>query len=275
MLFGVLLVVLGLGVGTLGTLVGAGGGFLLVPILAIVEPSLPTPAITAVSLAVVAMNATSGAIAYGRLRRIDLRSGVPFALATLPGGVIGALLTSTIPRRPFDVALALLLIGLAIFIVASGDDAAPAPPRERRWGRAMRDIVDAGGERYRYSVDLPLGIGISFAVGFVSSLLGIGGGPIHVPALVAVLGFPAHIAVATSTFTLGAMSLAGTGTHLLRGDLDGLLGQTALLAVGAIVGAQLGARLSARVRGVVIVRVLAAALAFVGVRLGIQGMLGV
>ena len=267
--------VLGLGVGTLGTLVGAGGGFLLVPILAIVEPSLPTPAITAVSLAVVAMNATSGAIAYGRQGRIDLRSGVPFALATLPGGVIGALLTATIPRRPFDVALALLLIGLAVFIVASADDATAELPREARWGRTVRDIVDAGGQRYRYSVDLPLGIGISFVVGFLSSLLGIGGGPIHVPALVAVLGFPAHIAVATSTFTLGVMSLAGTATHLVRGDLDGLIGQTALLAVGAVVGAQLGARLSARVRGVVIVRVLAAALVFVGLRLGVQGILGV
>ncbi len=275
MLFGPLLVLLGLGVGTFGTLVGAGGGFLLVPILAILEPWLPTPAITAVSLAVVAMNATSGAIAYGRQRRIDLRSGVPFAVATLPGGVIGAVLTATLPRRPFDVALALLLIGLAIFTVVSHDDAGPSVSPGARWGRVLRDFVDARGERYRYSVDVPLGIGISFAVGFLSSLLGIGGGPFHVPALVGVLGFPAHIAVATSTFTLGIMSLAGTATHVVRGDLDGLLLQTALLGAGAVIGAQLGARLSARVGGIVIVRALAVALVFVGVRLGVQGILGV
>ena len=59
--------------GTFGTLVGAGGGFLLVPLLALLEPTLPTNDVTAMSLAVVAMNATSGAIAYARQRRLTFR----------------------------------------------------------------------------------------------------------------------------------------------------------------------------------------------------------
>ncbi len=275
MLFGPLLVALGLGVGTFGTLVGAGGGFLLVPILAILEPSLPTSAITAVSLAVVAMNATSGAIAYWRQGRIDLRSGVPFALATLPGSVIGAIVSRAVPRHIFDIILAALLIALALFIgVAHDEDARPAASGGG-WGRARRDIVDAGGTRYRYRVNLPLGVVMSFAVGLVSSLLGIGGGVIHVPAMVGLLGFPTHIATATSHFTLAIMASTGTATHLLTGDLQGLLLQAALIGVGAIVGAQIGARLSARVHGIVIVRALAVSLAFVGLRLGIQGLFGV
>ncbi|MFN2521037.1 MAG: sulfite exporter TauE/SafE family protein [Candidatus Limnocylindria bacterium] len=274
MLFAPLLVLLGLGVGTFGTLVGAGGGFLLVPILAILEPSLPTPAITAVSLAVVAMNATSGAIAYARQGRIDLRSGVPFALATLPGSVIGAIVSRSVPRQIFDVVLAALLIALALFIGLAHDEEARPAAKGGGWGRARRQIVDAGGTRYGYDVNMPLGVAMSFAVGFVSSLLGIGGGVIHVPALVGVLGFPTHIATATSHFTLAIMATAGTATHLAAGDLQDLLIETALLGVGAIVGAQLGARLSARVHGTAIVRALALSLAFVGFRLGIQGLFG-
>jgi len=121
---------------------------------------------------------------------------------------------------------------------------------------------------------LPLGIGISFVVGFASSLLGIGGGFIHVPALIAFLGFPVHIATATSHFVLAIMATVGTITHIAAGDLDTVWPRALYLSVGAIAGAQLGARLSTRVGGVVIVRLLAGALVIVALRLAAQGLLG-
>ena len=132
-----------------------------------------------------------------------------------------------------------------------------------------------GGTVHRYHVELPLGIGISFVIGFASSLLGIGGGFIHVPALIAVLGFPVHIATATSHFVLAIMATVATGTHLLEGDLSGLLPQTLLLGAGAIVGAQVGARFSERVRGRHIVQTLAVSLIFVGLRLGAQALFAI
>src|SRR4029079_19038482 len=113
---------IGVGVGTFGTLVGAGGGFLLVPILSLLEPGLPPSSVTAVSLAVVAMNATSGALAYYRQRRIDLRSGIPFAIATLPGSFAGVLLTRLVTRSTFDIVFAALLIGLAVFVLLAHED---------------------------------------------------------------------------------------------------------------------------------------------------------
>jgi len=128
---------------------------------------------------------------------------------------------------------------------------------------------------HRYHVELPLGIAMSFVIGFASSLLGIGGGFIHVPALIAVLGFPVHIATATSHFVLAIMATVGTITHILAGDLVDVWPRAVYLAVGAVVGAQVGARLSARVHGTVIVRLLAAALAIVALRLAAQGLLGI
>ena len=77
------LVALGLGVGAVGTLVGAGGGFLLTPVLLLVYPHDPPQTITAISLAAVWANSTSGSLAYARQRRIDYRSGLVFGAATL------------------------------------------------------------------------------------------------------------------------------------------------------------------------------------------------
>ena len=275
MLAPVWLVVIGFGVGTFGTLVGAGGGFLLVPLLALLEPSLPAEAVTAISLAVVAMNATSGAIAYARQGRIDYRSGIAFALATLPGSVGGALLTRAVPRPIFDGIFAVMLIGLAVFVVIAHEDEPEDAPEGGGWGHVLRELRDRSGADYRYRVNMPLGIALSLAVGFVSSFLGIGGGVIHVPALVGLLSFPPHIATATSHFVLAIMATVGTGTHIVAGDLAGLAGQAALLGIGAIAGAQVGARLSRHVHGVIIVRVLALSLVFVGLRLGAQALLGV
>jgi uncharacterized membrane protein YfcA len=244
-----------------------------VPLLALLEPRLPTAAITAISLAVVAMNAGSGALAYAHARRIDYRSGIPFALATLPGSIGGALATRLLPRSVFDVVFAILLVGLGGMLLRSRVQAIAAP-EGAGWGRVVRELEDREGRRHQYVVHMPLGIAISFVVGFASSLLGIGGGVIHVPALVGLLGFPTHIATATSHFVLAIMASVGTGTHLLSGDLSGLLGQTLVLGIGAVVGAQIGARLSARVHSLWIERALAVSLLIVGVRLGAQAFLG-
>ncbi len=265
----VFLVVLGFGVGTFGTLVGAGGGFILVPLLALLEPDLPTAALTAVSLGVVAFNASSGAWAYSRQKRIDYSIGVPFAIATLPGSIIGSLTTRLVPRQIFDLILAVALIALAALIVVNRrEEPRPAPE-----GAGLGPEGENGSRRPA-RVNVPLGVALSFVVGFVSSLLGIGGGVIHVPALIGLLGVPVHIATATSHFVLAIMATAGTITHLVAGDLTDFLGQTVLIGIGAVVGAQVGARLSQRVHGTVIVRILAVSLLFVGLRLGWLGLSG-
>ena len=268
-------IALGLTIGTIGTLIGAGGGFILLPVLAILSPQEATGTLTATTLAVVAANATSGAIAYGRQRRIDFRSGIRFAIATLPGSVAGALLARSIPRGPFDLAFALVLFALAIVVVRVRSDQGPPAPEGRAWGRVPRELVDAQGTVHRYHVEIPLGMAISFVVGFASSLLGIGGGFIHVPALIAVLGFPVHIATATSHFVLAVMATVGTVTHILAGDLDATWPRAVYLGLGAVIGAQVGARLSRRVRGALIVRILAAALVIVAFRLALQGLFAI
>lgn len=260
------LIPLGLSLGAFGTLIGAGGGFVLVPVLLLLYPQASPTTITAISLAVVFFNALSGSWAYGRKKWIDYKSGLLFAAATVPGAILGALTTEYIPRRPFNLILGLLMILSAVYlwvfrVGASVSKAAQSTDPKAE--KSNQKKADTG-----LSYNLKYGMGLSLAVGYISSLLGIGGGIIHVPALVSLLKFPVHIATATSHFILVIMALTGTLVHIASGSFaQGGVRQTLYLAAGVLIGAQIGAAISARVHGVWIIRALALALVFVGIRL--------
>lgn len=258
---------LGLGVGVYGTLIGAGGGFVLMPVLLLLYPHQQPELLTSISLAVVFFNAVSGSEAYALMKRIDYRSGVLFSLATVPGAILGALNTSHVPRRTFDLIFGALLLAAAVFTaihpVARGNG---APIRQGRF-HMQRRITDRHGTVYEYSFNYLAGVALSVFVGYASSFLGIGGGIIHVPALSYVLGFPVHIATATSHFILAIMSLTGTLVHIATGTFTEGVHRTIGLAIGVVIGAQIGARLSERIRGRWIIRGLAIALGLVSIRI--------
>jgi len=258
-------------VGTYGTLIGAGGGFLLVPLLIFLFPQDSSSAITAASLAVIFVNASSGAFAYARMRRISYKTGFLFAAATIPGALVGSYLTRFIPRREFGILFGILLVGVAVFLAISrgrraGRSDKPASDAPRRWP-IVDTVTDREGRSYPLSYSVPLGMGISVLVGLFSSLVGIGGGLIHVPVLTYLFGFPVHLATATSHFVLIFTSLAGVIEHFLDGTWPRHLPRDACLALGVVGGAQLGAFLSRKISASWIVVALAVALGLVGVRL--------
>src|SRR5579875_2273266 len=251
---------IGFCVGVFGTLIGAGGGFLLVPLLVVLEPQWSTQTVTAFSLAVVTANALAGSLSYARLRRIDLASFPIFAAAAIPGAILGAWLTAFIPRRIFDAFLGGFIVVAGLLYVSRRAE------RSRSSTGVQRKLIDASGIVYEWNVNLPLGILGSAMAGLLSSLLGIGGGVIHVPFLVGILGFPEHVATATSHAVLAVTAGAATILHIIHGDFHEVL-MTLLTALGALIGAPFGARLSSRVSGPVLAKILAVALAIVGVRL--------
>lgn len=265
----VLLAGLGFAVGAFGTLVGAGGGFILTPLLLVLYPSDRPETLAAIGLVAVFANAASGTAAYARRRRIDTASGAVFIAAALPGAVAGALTTALLPRHVFDLAVAGLLAALATWLLV------PSRPLAGRPGRGTeRHLVDADGVRYDYRVPLGAGAAASGGVGFVSSLLGIGGGVIHVPVLVRGLRMPTHVATATSHLVLAVTAGAAALTHVLAGSFAGGHGayRALVLAVALAAGAQAGARWSGRVRGPVIERLLVAALLAIAVRLAFAAL---
>ncbi len=259
MQFDVLLVLFGFAVGVFGTLIGAGGGFILTPVLLLLYPHDSPDTITSISLSVTFANAFSGSIAYARMKRIDYKYGLIFATAAIPGAVMGAIATYYVPRRTFDFVFAVLMMVVSVILFAR----TPAGPSEHA-GKSMRLSVR----------NLRLGILISIFVGFVSSFLGIGGGIIHVPALAGVLGFPVHIATATSHFILAIVTFVGVAVHVMTGTFHHGVVRAIFMAAGVMLGAQTGAFLSARVGGKIIIHSLAAALALVAVRLMVLSIRG-
>jgi uncharacterized membrane protein YfcA len=265
-----LLTLLGGAIGTYGTLIGAGGGIFLVPTLLLLYPQEAPNTIASISLAVVFFNAASGTLAYARMRRIDYRAGLLFAAAAIPGAILGAYATSLLSRRLFDLIFSVVILALAAVIILR-----PIPqtqPRQPPRYGISRHLTDAKGIAYDYTFSTLRGVGLSFLIGWVSSLLGIGGGAFHVPVLVYLLHFPLHVATATSHFTLAIMSLIGSVTHVLMGDFEHGIRRTLALALGVLIGAQLGAALSQRLRGSTLIRILALGLVLFGLRLVMQAL---
>jgi uncharacterized membrane protein YfcA len=252
-------------VGVFGTLVGAGGGFILTPVLLLLYPRSSPDLVTGISLIAVFFNAGSGTLAYRRQRRIDYRSGVVFAVATIPGSVAGVLVARHVSRPTFDVIMGIALTGLAVWLLRDRPEAGDSGSGPG----SARAIAGRDGHTYRYRARVRLGAVLSVGVGFVSSFLGIGGGVVHVPLLVGALGFPMHIATATSHFVLAFMALAATAVHVITGTFHDAVGlrRAGALSVGVVAGAQVGALLSQRCSGRLIQWLLAGGLLVLGVRL--------
>jgi uncharacterized protein len=245
----------------------------LVPVLLFLYPDEAPQTLTAVSLFVVAINASSGTLGYAIQRRIDYRSGLAFVIATFPGAVAGAVLVGYMPRRLFDAVFALVLISLGAALFVRSGNTAIIPPVTGR-GVVRRLLRDRAGNTFVYSFQMWKGILLSIGIGFLSTLLGIGGGIIHVPMMMSVLHFPVHIATATSQFVLVFVAAEGSAVHFARGVMgwNEWLLRAVLLSIGAVPGAQIGALLARRLQSSTIVRALSAALVVVGARLALQAL---
>jgi uncharacterized membrane protein YfcA len=256
--------VFGVLVGTYGTIVGAGGGFLIVPALLLTGLATPEQAAGTALVAVLA-NAASATVSYARLRRIDTRTAVWLSVVAIPGALYGARFTVSMSGPTFTAVFGGVLAAVALWLIIAPERKPAAQPARPGWGRVHRDLTDTLGTRSVYSLSLPAAVALSAALGVLSSALGIGGGVIMVPFLIQVLGVPTHVATATAQPVLAVAALLGTIVHASMGHV--LPVHAAALATGTVIGAQLGSRLSSSLRGPVVVRLLSLALLVTGGRL--------
>ena len=266
----VLLASIGVGVGVLGTMVGVGGGFLLVPALLIIAPDADPAMITSISLTAVALNGLSATIGYRR-RRQDLRTGVILVAFGVPAAVLGALVTRITERGTFEIVFGVMLVAGAIYLAWQGLHLAAAMAASGR-GRSRR-IVDRGGRVFAYRVNEPLAAGIAPVASFVAAFFGVGGGIIHVPVMILALRIPSAIAVATSQLELMVASAAAVAVHLAfsLGEGGPWL-QALIVGGGSVAGAQIGVVLAGRVGGRFVLIVIAFGLFVAGVRQLVAGL---
>jgi len=201
---------------------------------------------------------------YARQKRIDFRSGAAFAIAMIPGSILGALTSVHLSNRSFFFGFGLFMLFVSLLLLFKPNKAFQIGLKPT----TTRSFLDASGQSFSYSFNLPFGIIVAFFMGYVSSLLGIGGGSVMVPTMVLLLGFPAHIASATSMFTILLSATVGSISHIALGNVEWL--KLLFLAPGALVGAYIGARIAPKLPAKIILRILAILLIIVALQLLIK-----
>ena len=269
---------LGFGTGVYGVLIGAGGGFILGPVLLIFFGMEPKT-VAGTALALVAVNSISGGITFRRMGLVDLRSGLLFAMAAIPGSVAAPFVLGSVGGNIFRLLFGILLVVLAFGLaVRQGLPEDVLSPKESvlpktRGTTGAREITAGSGQVYIYQFNEALATAFNFVLGFISSFFGTGGGFLRTPVLVYVFSFPVRVAVATSIFTLSFYTTAGAITHAALGHVDWF--PTFVMAgVGLVAGGQIGARLAGRLGGAWILRLLLIVVLALGVRLILEGVRG-
>lgn len=254
MIGGLLIVASGAAAGVFGSLLGLGGGILIVPLLTL---GFGLPLREAVGVSLVSVIVTSGASAGVYLQRhvANLRLGMTLELFTATGALVGGLIAFLLSEQVISALFAALLGYTAISMArgrqrdtpsaegqANGDARAPdGSDAEATNGSFVASLSGPG-----YTVRrLPAGIVGSLFAGLVSALLGVGGGLVKVPVMHLLMGVPLRTATATSNLMIGVTASASAIIYLLRGGIDPFVaGPT---AIGVFLGASIGSRTAHRI----------------------------
>lgn len=238
-----LIFVITLIVGILGSMLGIGGGVLLIPLLTGLFGVPIKLAIGASIVSVIATSSAAGAVYVGHglsHTRLAMILEIATTLGALAGGITAVLLNPNLLEGIFAAVL--------IYVVYS----MRRLPREEAQTQATglldtRYLDPSTGQVVTYGVRrLPTGLAASFLAGNVSGLLGIGGGIIKVPIMGLVMGMPMRAAIATSNFMIGVTAATSAVIYYQHGFIDPRIAIPT--ALGVLVGAQIGARVGGRVR---------------------------
>ena len=270
MIAGLVLLAGGAAAGVFGSLLGLGGGVLIVPLLTL---GFGRPLREAVAVSLVSVIVTSSASAGVYLQRhvANLRLGMVLELFTASGALVGGLVAFLLAERVLAGLFAALLTWVAVSMTRRGATTRPpvSVPADAGDGAAVmaapvpesaeveapvvaasvagaQDSLAASLSGPGYLVDrLRLGMAGSVFAGVISALLGVGGGIVKVPVMHLVMGVPLKVATATSNMMIGITATSSAVIYLLRGEIDPYVaGPTAL---GVFLGASIGSRIAHRV----------------------------
>lgn len=259
----------GVAAGAFGSLLGLGGGLLIVPLLTL-GFGLPLREAVGVSLVCVIVTSSASASVYLQRRQANLRLGMVLELFTGIGAVIGGAVAFLVDEHVLAALFAALLLYVALTMARGARrSVVPLPPDE--WSPTTDEQLEPDDDAATVDPDaaslglrpdavrrLPAAAAASVGAGVASALLGIGGGLVKVPLMHLTLGVPLRIATATSNLMVGITASTSAIVYLLRGGIDAYAaGPTAVgVFVGASLGSRLGHRLDLRILRLLFVAVL-------------------
>ena len=214
---------LGFLAGVVGSMIGLGGGFIVVPVLTFFGFS-PTLAASN-SLFAAFANSVASTTSYSRQKRIVYSLGIKLALISIPGTILGAYASDHVSPTVFKLLFGLVLVASCVYIY-------------------MRRKMES--REYNLSKQIMLlVVSASFFAGIISSLFGIGGGVVFVPLMVIAIGLSMKMAAPTSQFILMFASASGMIMHSILGHPNYY--EAGMLSIGSFMGGIVGSKLSTRV----------------------------
>lgn len=257
--------------GTLGSMLGLGGGVFMVPVFTLFLGVDAKLAIGASAMAVLA-NSVVGSTVHLRSRFTNIRLAMLLEITTATGAIVGALTAVYAPVRLLLGIFGIVLAYAALSMLFRRNAALPDPA-------TIEDPLELGAMFYdpasKKSVPyVPTRIGFGLIVGgfagILSGLLGVGGGVVKVPAMNLVMKVPVKAAAGTSAFMVGITSVASSFVFYSEDKIDPNIVLPAL--VGIVIGAQTGSRLTRRMKPGRLVLVFAVVLFYLGARLVLQAL---
>jgi uncharacterized membrane protein YfcA len=231
--------------GMLGSLVGLGGGVIIVPVLTLVYHVDIRLAIGASILSVIATS-SGAAVAYVREKLTNLRAGMFLEIATTIGALTGAYITTLISGNGLYILFALVLIYSALAMSRNRRERAVLSSSNDR----LANYFNLHGSYYdqnkhqtiTYKVaGTKVGLALMYIAGMISALLGVGSGALKVPAMDIAMHMPIKASAATSDFMIGVTAAASAGAYFARGQINPVI--AAPIAIGVLIGSVMGSRL--------------------------------
>ena len=257
--------------GLIGSVLGLGGGIVVVPFLTLV---LHVDIRFAVAASLVSVVATSSAAAasFLRDRLTNVRLAVFLELGTVSGALTGFFIAQRIESDSlFTLFGCLLLVSSGMMLRSRSHQMGRA---NHPWVEKLKldgTIVDAAGHAYPYFVErAPFGLCAMYLAGVLSALFGIGSGILKVPVMDGVMRLPIKVSSATSNFMIGVTASAGAVGYFVRGDIRPQIAGP--VALGIIVGAWMGARLMPLLPVAWIRRVFVVVLCLTGLQMIARGL---
>lgn len=233
-----------------GSLVGLGGGMILVPILILLHNNVAgfewatNQAIVAITLVAMIFTALSSLRAYLKIKTVDIKTGTILLTGTIPGSILGTWLNGVLDTSNFSLYFGIFLVLMFFLLLLDREKLGQA--RKPKKTDKIREFY-VRGETYTYHVSIVVGFFVSFLIGTLSALFGIGGGIIAVPAMIILFGMPVHIAIATSMYLVFFTSLFSAITHAFSGNI--IWGYVIFFIIGATLGGTLGSRVNQLLKG--------------------------
>ncbi len=261
-----LLLLLGGGIaGTIGAMLGLGGGIFLVPFL-VLAFGLPMHQAVATSILAVIATSSAGAAMNIERRIVNLRLGMVLEISTVAGAILGGLTANVLSGQALSRIFASLLLVVAFVMVwrIRNHQDHHTPVGEGSFPASFKD--ESSGEVLSYSARrVPIVSLIALVAGNISGLLGVGGGIFKVPAMTMISGVPMKAATATSNFMIGVTAAASAFIYFSHGHLNPLIVSPAVL--GVLVGSFLGIKINRRIKGSLLTWIFAAVLLMVSIRM--------